>query len=162
MQKLFTLFLVVGLGFATISAGSKIPQVFRIGGMELPPYGVGNLVVQPHRQIDSTNTAFANYYARISLWLGGITAAGHTLVTCGDYIGLSSAAGFFYESATPDSTNILQLPHFDQSVMSCYTDSSKGWLVKQYTLSVQDHSYGVILYEIEYNGNCGPLSNVFA
>ncbi|MFZ0389639.1 MAG: hypothetical protein WAN36_04195, partial [Calditrichia bacterium] len=65
MRKLLTAIIPVLFITCIVLAGNKIPEVFRIGGMELPPYGVGSLVVQPHRQIDSTNTTFDNYYARI-------------------------------------------------------------------------------------------------
>ena len=46
------------------------PKVFRIGGLELSPYGYGVMETQPHKALDSTNTDFKNYYAHLGLWVG--------------------------------------------------------------------------------------------
>ena len=94
--------------------------------------------------------------------MGGITNTNDTLVTCADFIGLTPAAEFFKENAYPDTTNILQLPAYDHSTLCCYQDTAKGWFVKQYNLSVQDYSYGVIVYEIKYNGKHGALNQVYS
>ena len=77
--------ILIILYFINFSFSTDINQnVFRIGGMELSPFGYGDMETQPHQPIDSTNTGFANYYAGISLWIGGITATGDTIINGAD------------------------------------------------------------------------------
>ncbi|GAB4337063.1 MAG: hypothetical protein Kow0037_19300 [Calditrichia bacterium] len=156
-------FILIVLFFVHYSHSTNInSKVFRIGGMELPPFGFGYMLTQPHSPIDSTNTDFKNYYVKISLWIGGITSSGDTLVSCADYTGLNMAAKFILDDVHPDTSNILQLPNYDHSILSCYQDTAKGWYVKQYNLSIDDYSYGVIVYEIEYSGKFGVLNQVYS
>lgn len=137
-------------------------RALRVGGMELSPFGYGVMETHPHQALDSTNTNFADYYAHISLWLCGITAAGDTLIACPELAKSGEAAGFVAKRLYRDTTNVLQLPNVEFTTVSVYQDTVAGWRVRQFNVALQDHSAGILAYLIRYSGQQGNLANVYA
>lgn len=157
--KVITLFLFC-VHFVYADPGNR--QVMRVGGMELSPFGYGVMQTQPHQSLDSTNTEFANYYAQISLWLGGVTSSGDTIVTCPRLNGTGQTAGFVTKRLYRDTTNVLQLSNVEFTTVSVYQDTANGWRVKQFNIALQDYSAGIIAYLVRYSGRRGDLANVYA
>lgn len=137
-------------------------KVMRIGGLELSPYGYGYMETHPHQVIDSTNTGFANYYAKISLILGGVTTNGDTILTYSRLASTGETADFKPKRLFQDTTNVLGLPNVEFTTISIYGDVVNGWRVGQFNIALQDHSAGVLVFSIRYNGSKGNLQNVYA
>ncbi len=137
-------------------------KVMRIGGMELSPYGYGYMETHPHQALDSTNTEFANYYAKISLILGGITTSGDTILTYSRLSSIGETTDFKPKRLFHDTTNVLGLPNVEFTTISIYGDLVNGWRVRQFNIALQDHSAGVLVFSIRYNGSQGNLHNVYA
>lgn len=137
-------------------------KIMRIGGMELSPYGYGYMETHPHQAIDSTNTEFANYYTKISLILGGVTTDGDTLITYSRLAPIGETTDFRPKGLFQDTTNVLGLPNVEFTTISKYDDVINGWNVGQFNIALQDHSAGVLVFSIRYNGGKGKLHNVFA
>ncbi|RMF55925.1 MAG: T9SS C-terminal target domain-containing protein, partial [Calditrichaeota bacterium] len=150
------------LSICLLFANPPQQRVLRVGGLELSPFGYGYMETQPHQPLDSTNTGFANYYARISLWISGITATGDTLVSTSD-AGISGNANRFVPMEIyRDTTNVLNLRNVRFTTISLYQDTVAGWQVGQFNVALNDHSAGVLMYEIQYTGKHGTLTNVYA
>ncbi len=137
-------------------------KVMQIGGMELSPYGYGSMETQPHKAIDSTNTEFANYYAKISLILGGVTTNGDTILTYSRLATTGETVDFKPKRLFQDTTNVLGLPNVEFTTISIYGDAKNGWRIRQYNIALQDHSAGVLVFSINYNEDKGTLHNVYA
>ncbi len=133
----------------------------QIGGMELSPYGYGVMETQPHAPLDSANLDFANFYSRIDLWIAGTTANGDTFVITPVLTG-GSAAGFTPREMFYDTTNVLGYPNAQFTAISIFEDSLAGWRIEQFNVAVNDHSSGILVYHLHYDGQLGDLSEVFA
>ncbi|RMD85742.1 MAG: T9SS C-terminal target domain-containing protein [Calditrichaeota bacterium] len=137
-------------------------KVMRIGGIELSPYGYGYMETHPHQPIDSTNPEFANYYAKISLILGGITTNGDTTLTYSRLSSTGETVDFKPKRLFQDTTNVLGLPNVEFTTISIYGDVVNGWRVGQFNIALQDHSAGILAFSIRYNGSRGNLHDVYA
>lgn len=163
MRKSSLIFSIIFLGLFYLNNGVGYAQdndVFRIAGLELPPYGYGYMETQPHHAIDSTNVDFANYYARISLLLSGITNTGDTILTYSHLQSQSDVAAFVPKRLYRDTTNVMGLPGVKFTTISVYDDTSNGWRIAQFNIALLDYSAGILLYLIRYNGQKGTLNNV--
>ncbi|MFQ5583543.1 MAG: T9SS type A sorting domain-containing protein [Calditrichia bacterium] len=155
---------VVGmlLSISLLFASPPQNRVLRVGGLELSPYSYGYMETHPHRALDTTNTEFANYYAMMSLWIGGVTENGDTIITCPELKSNPQITGFFPRRMYRDTTNVLHLPNVRFTTISLYEDTTNGWQVGQFNIALRDHSAGVLLYLIRYHGYRGNLNNVYA
>jgi hypothetical protein len=162
MKRIFLSILCGFLCVQFLSANPKNKKILRVGGMELAPYGYGSMTTHPHQPNDSTNTEFANYYAKISLWIGGITEAGDTLLTSTELHSNAKAEGFRPQKMAQDTTDVLQIGNVEFTTIAVCQDFENGWEVEQFTVGLKDYSAGLLLFVIRNSGKKGKIKNVYA
>jgi len=141
----------------------------KVGGLKLPDSGFGVFGTAPHVNTDADFTDYVPYYARFSLWVGGMTSKGEVLVTCGNGNPVSQRPEWLPEPASLAKHEAPPLPQVEKIISTEFSDSAVFDGHQPLDLQVRQRIYGfsntrfaIIIFDISLDEGAEALSEVYA